>query len=146
MIRLVILLLVAGMAIIPALAAPDGMTSTNDTGTYVVGQFAIISFDDEQGPENQANITPEENQTRRGGEISARKLFELKQAAAGESRNQTVQGEMTARKLFELKQAAREELQTMGNESQELSTGLSPTKAQSVAIVCKQCVPRSTPA
>ena len=126
MIRLFLSLLLAGIVFYPALGSA-GETNSTGGGDYVLGEYVFFSFSDAMAPDELANNTVEANRTT-------------------EPVNQTRRGgEMSARKLFELKQAAREDFRVMGNnESLELSTGLSPTAAQSVAIVCKQCVPEKT--
>jgi hypothetical protein len=124
MIRLVLSLLVAGLVFFPAPLSAAEVNSTAGPDIYSLGQIALFSFTDATDPGETGNSTPDGNLT-------------------SEDLNQTRRGgEMSARKLFELKQAARQDIRMMeDNASLELSTGLSSTKAQSFAIVCKQCVP-----
>lgn len=119
-----LLLLLLCLALFISLVSAGEQNRSDQSSEYVVGQFAIFSFSDEISPEETASSSGNsnasvQNETRRSGE-------------------------MTARKLFELKQAARDDFRSMGNVSLELSTGLSPTAAQSFSIVCKQCVPKKT--
>ncbi|MFH0967576.1 MAG: hypothetical protein V1862_07830 [Methanobacteriota archaeon] len=83
--RLFIFLIIAGLIFFsPAIANEE----TNSTDPYVVREYSLISFTEEIPSVNLVNTTPEEmagnvsvNQTRRGGEMTAKKLFQLKQAA-----------------------------------------------------------------
>lgn len=124
MVRLPLLLVLIGMVILPiVLAEEDG----NSTDGYTVREYALISFDDPMTPEDQVNNTTAmpvasekaDNQTRRGGELSARKLFQLKQGAQGDYR-------------------------VLRNLSGDPSLGLSSTAAQGISILCKQCVPQKS--
>lgn len=83
--QLFLSLLMAGLVLFPAAAADEELNSTD---AYIVREYAFISFTDEITPVDHVNVTPEEkivgvagNQTRRGGEMTARKLFHLKQEA-----------------------------------------------------------------
>jgi hypothetical protein len=85
MIRLFIPLLIAGLVFFPALAAGEEMNSTDE---YIVREYALISFSDEISPANSVNVTTKEKsvevagtQALREDAMTARKLFELKQAA-----------------------------------------------------------------
>jgi hypothetical protein len=48
---------------------------------------------------------------------------------------------MTAKKLYKLTKAAKADFRRIDAETGQPLVGLEPTAAQSVAIVCKQCVP-----
>ncbi len=83
--RLFIILLLAGLIFFPATAENEEINSTD---AYIVREYSLISFTEEIPPVDLVNVTPEEktivvseNQTRRGGEMTARKLFQMKQAA-----------------------------------------------------------------
>ncbi len=124
MVRLPLLLVLIGIIILPiALAEEEG----NSTNEYTVREYALISFDDPMTPDEQVNNTTPmpvvdektDNQTRRGGELSARKLFQLKQGAQGDYR-------------------------VLRNLSGDPSIGLSSTAAQGISILCKQCVPQKS--
>lgn len=123
MIRLSVLLILTGMFLLPVVAAEEGQNSTEG---YTVREYALISFEDPINPDEQAvnnssvqGDVKSENQTRRGSELSARKLFQLEQAAEGD-------------------------YQILRNQSGDPTLGLSSTAAQSVSIMCKQCVPQKT--
>jgi len=130
MLRLVIFLILIGMLILPLMAAEEEQNSSEE---YQVREYALISFNDPESTDTQVNNTSviqgsdeiaenienTENQTRRGGELSARKLFQLKQKAQGDYR-------------------------LLRNLSGDPSLGLSSTAAQSISILCKQCVPQKS--
>jgi len=124
MFRLSLLIVLIGMVILPIVLAEGGGNSTDE---YTVREYALISFDDPMTPDDQVNNTTSmpavdekvENQTRRGGELSARKLFQLKQGAQGDYR-------------------------VLRNLSGDPSLGLSSTAAQGISILCKQCVPQKS--
>ena len=89
MFRLCIFFMIAGLVFFPVVLADEEMNSTDE---YTVCEYALISFSDEVSSGAMINNTPElktddgvGNQTRRGGEMTARKLFALKQAADEES-------------------------------------------------------------
>lgn len=125
MIRPALLPVLLCLSLFMAPVTAGEQNSSDQSAEYEVGQFAIFSFSDEISPGETA-LSSSTNTT-------------------GAARNETRRGGvMTARKLFELKQAAREDYRAMGNVSLELSTGLSTTAAQSFSIVCKQCVPKKT--
>jgi hypothetical protein len=121
MLRGSVFLILIGMLIMPIMAAEEEQNSSEN---YQVREYALISFDDPITTETQVDNTTimqntnetSENQTRRGGELSARKLFQLKQGA-------------------------QSDYKTLRNESGDPSLGLSSTEAQSISILCKQCVP-----
>ncbi len=121
MIRLSVLLILIGILIPVSIAEEQNITEG-----YAVREFGLISFDDPVVADDQTgNATvvqlseTAENQTRRGGEL-------------------------TARQLFRLKQGAQSDYRLLRNESGDPTLGLSSTAAQSVSIMCKQCVPQKT--
>lgn len=124
MLRRSVLLILIGILLIPIMAAED---EQNISENYLVREYALISFDEPITTETQGNNTTilqntneiTENQTRRGGDLSARKLFQLKQGAQSDYR-------------------------MLRNESGDPSLGLSSTAAQSISILCKQCVPQKS--
>jgi|GEM_PF-4578030 len=124
MVRLPLLLVLIGIIILPITLAEEEGNSNNE---YTVREYALISFDDPMTPDEQVNNTTPmpvvdektDNQTRRGGELSARKLFQLKQGAQGDYR-------------------------VLRNLSGDPSLGLSSTAAQGISILCKQCVPQKS--
>jgi hypothetical protein len=115
-----------GILIIAALLL-TGMSSGAESGGssgYTVRQYALISFDAPVAADDAEEISG----TADGGDASA---------------NETRPGgEMTAKKLFELRQAAQRDYLVLRNITGDDSLGFSPTKTQSVAIVCKQCIPQ----
>jgi hypothetical protein len=124
MLRGSVLLILIGMLITPIMAAQEEQNSSEG---YQIREYALISFDDPVTTETRVNNTTTvqntnemtENQTRGGGELSARKLFQLKQGA-------------------------QSDYKTLRNESGDPSLGLSSTAAQSISILCKQCVPQKS--
>ncbi len=122
--RLPLFLVLIGMITLPIVLAEE---EQNNTEEYTVREYALISFDDPMNTEeymNNTSVMPvsddmSENQTRRGGELSARKLFQLKQNA-------------------------QDDYRTLRNMSGDPTLGLSSTAAQSVSIMCKQCVPQKS--
>jgi hypothetical protein len=127
MFRLVVFLILIGILILPIIAAEEEQNSSEE---YQVREYALISFNDPESTDTLVNNTSviqgsdeiaenTENQTRRGGELSARKLFQLKQNAQGDYR-------------------------LLRNLSGDPSLGLSSTAAQSISILCKQCVPQKS--
>lgn len=115
-----------GILMIAALLL-TGMSSGAESGGssgYTVRQYALISFDAPIAADDAEEISD----TTDGGDASA---------------NETRPGgEMTAKKLFELRQAAQRDYLVLRNITGDDSLGFSPTKTQSVAIVCKQCIPQ----
>jgi len=84
MFRLCIPLLLTGLVLFPAVLADE---ERNSTDGYIVREYALVSFSEEMTG-NPGNATPAVksidsagNETRRGGVMTARKLFELRQAA-----------------------------------------------------------------
>jgi hypothetical protein len=82
--RLFIPLFIAGLLFFHVAADKE----MNRTDAYIVREYALISYSEEMTPIDQVNVTLEEknagvagNQTPRGDEMTARKLFKLKQAA-----------------------------------------------------------------
>lgn len=124
MIRLCMIILLVSVLVCPVLGTDREKNSTLD---YTVKEYALISFDEasisDNPGENISSASPGDeslvNQTRRGSNMSARKLFQLKQAA-------------------------EQDYQVLRNVTGDQTLGFSATKAQSVAIVCKQCVPQKT--
>ncbi len=117
-------ILLGSVLVFPVIGIDGGNASATE---YTVREYALISFDDELNPADSVeNLSADTldtnasvNQTRRGGEMSARKLFQLKQGA-------------------------QQDYQVLRNVTGDQTLGYSSTKAQSVAIVCKQCVPQKT--
>lgn len=97
----------------------------NSSDEYTIQQLVIISFDDP--------VTSDSGNVSEIGDSKKKSL------------NQTDQGEgMTAKKLFKLTKAAKSDFQRVDAGISAPISGLTPTAAQSVAIVCKQCIPIKT--
>lgn len=78
------LLVLAGSILFPAVLAEEVVNSSDE---YVVREYALITFSDAVAPgeevagDGEKSVQVAGNTTRRGGEMTARKLFALKQAA-----------------------------------------------------------------
>jgi ferritin-like protein len=121
MIRLFLFLMIVALCVSPALSSDD---EGNGTEEYVYQELVIISFDEE--------FTPDPKNTTQMQEV---------QVAGNQTR---IGGEMTARKLFELREGAKEDYRKLANISGVPYTGLPSTSSQGVSIICKQCVPTRT--
>jgi hypothetical protein len=119
MIRLVPIIIMMSLLVAPVLS---GDAEVNSTDEYIVQELIFFEFDDAYTPDSN-------NTTLEQGEV---------QVAGNATRPG---GEMTARKLFQLKQAAREDYQKLADMSVSSVPGLSPTSSQGVSIICKQCIP-----
>lgn len=122
MIRLLQILIVITLLVTLVSADDEG---TNSSDEYTVQELVIFSFDEAQSPD-PGNGTPVVNNMQTAGN----------QADLG--------GEMTARKLFRLREAAKADYRKIENQSDDGLSGLSPTSSQKVSIICKQCIPTKT--